>query len=505
MRTRYRDRSDGLGGMREDAARLRRTLAGFQAIRSTCQTIGFMTRLEIERLGTAGTDFGSLADDLDSLTEHVHEKVETVLETGSLLIPPIESAMVNIAALDEMQVRDLTGAFESLSAFRDIQNRARDASARLGARYEAIAAAFKKLIVSVQFHDMTRQRVEHVIEILRRLASGPAAETKGGFTSRAAVLALQSSQLADAAEKFAASVASVAQSLDDVASHIGEMAEESRSLSGLSKDADNTYFLQMERGCSAILHSLKELAHADYGTRITSGDLQETISLMRGSIAEIHQIGLQMKRMALNASIVAAQIGQSGDAIHVLAVSMRDRALESGERSESLFESLGSMSEAALRLFAHDGAAAADRRLSQDGCVEGMLIAVAELHTSGERSIARIAEILASGAGLREDLCAARRDFTVGTLFSESIRRARGTLDEIGDGIRSGLMPGDAGPSEQGLADFATHYTLQSERDVHQRITGVATGTATPLCADPELAACPAGEAAELGDNVDFF
>jgi hypothetical protein len=74
--------------MREDAARVRQTLAAFHAIRSTCQTIGFMTRVEIERLGTAGTEFGGLADDLGSLTEHVQEKVETVLETGSLLIPP---------------------------------------------------------------------------------------------------------------------------------------------------------------------------------------------------------------------------------------------------------------------------------------------------------------------------------------------------------------------------------------------------------------------------------
>jgi len=390
---------------------------------------------------------------------------------------------------------------KTASANSDIQNRARDTSARLGARYDAIAVSFKKLIVSVQFHDMTRQQVEHVIEILKRLDAGSAAETGDGFEQRAAVLALQSSQLADAAEKFAGSVASVVQSLGDVASHIGEMAEESRALSGLSRDADNTYFLQMERGCTAILHSLRELTSADSGTRMSSGDLQETISLMRESIAEIRQIGIQMKRMALNASIVASQIGKSADAIHVLAVSMRDRALESGERSETLFESLGSMSDAALRLFAHGVEVDADGRLSQDGCVKGMLIAVAELHTSGERSIARIAEILAYGAGLRSELSAALGDFNVGTLFAESISGARGALDAVGDRIRSARIPPDTGQWERGLAEFATHYTLQSEREVHQRITGVAMPTGIALGAAQEFAE----EAEVMGENVDFF
>jgi hypothetical protein len=104
----------------------------------------------------------------------------------------------------------------SLSAFREIQNRAQDSSARLRAEYEAISDAFKKLIVSIQFHDITRQQVEHVIEALRRVHCTSEGET--GSLSRdrrgaAAVLILQSSQLADAGEKFAASVASVATQL----------------------------------------------------------------------------------------------------------------------------------------------------------------------------------------------------------------------------------------------------------------------------------------------------
>jgi hypothetical protein len=44
---------------------------------------------------------------------------------------------------------------------------------------------------------------------------------------------------------------------------------------------------------------------------------------------------------------------------------------------------------------------------------------------------------------------------------------------------------------ERGLGDFAVHYTMQSERDVHESITRVTTRAASPGAAALE--------------NVEFF
>ena len=98
----------------------------------------------------------------------------------------------------------------SLSSFRDIQNRVQISAVRLGVQYAAISDGFKRLIVSIQFHDITRQQIEHVIGMLARLCSE--SESSNGTISTdtrdtATIVALQSSQLADAGRKFAASVA----------------------------------------------------------------------------------------------------------------------------------------------------------------------------------------------------------------------------------------------------------------------------------------------------------
>src|ERR1035441_7910045 len=62
MNARYADRNGGLGGMREEAGRLKQTLSGFKGTVSTFHMLGVLTRIETARLGSTGADFGNLAD-----------------------------------------------------------------------------------------------------------------------------------------------------------------------------------------------------------------------------------------------------------------------------------------------------------------------------------------------------------------------------------------------------------------------------------------------------------
>jgi len=350
--------------------------------------------------------------------------------------------------------------------------------------------------------------VEHVIEVLRRLcaesagsAGGPSRDPRGG----ARVLALQSLQLADAGEKFAASAASVAGNLDDIAARVLEMAAESQTLSGSSAEEKDAFFLQMERGCTFVMDSLSHCASAEAAARLTSGGLAGSIDRMRGSIEEIRTMEIEMQRIALNASIRAAHIGVSGDALGVLAGSMQVQASECGERSESLGASLGSMSQSATRLSGQggqvpDGDGGSRQSGQSQGGLEEMRSGVAEMQSSSERSFAQIAEIVACGARLREDLSATRQGFAVGALFAAAVSRARGMLQEVGERNPSHQPPDGSPASADGLHDFATHYTMQSELDVHEVHQGLTLGAAP--AEQPDVLSAEAGE---LGENVEFF
>ena len=119
--------------------------------------------------------------------------------------------------------------------------------------------------------------------------------------------------------------------------------------------------------------------------------------------------------------------------------------------------------------------------------------------STSERSFAQIARIVACGERLREDLSTTRQGFAVGALFAAAVSRARGMLQEIGERNPSASSPDGSPAPDLGLHDFATHYTMQSEHDVHDEHQGLTT--AAPAGQPDALST----EAGELGENVEFF
>ncbi len=490
-----------LSGICRGAGRLKGSLAGLKGTVSTFRMLGVLTRIETARLGSAGNDFIHLADDVKSLAT----VVETALKTANLLIPSIEIALQNVGGLEEGLAKDLPALISkvqtSFAIFRKAQNTAHDSALRLMAEYDAASSAFKSLMVSLQFHDITRQQIEHVVDILRRLYS--ACEGPDDLDrDTVAIVQLQSSQLTDAAQKFTAAVASITHGLDDIAGHVLEMCDESRTLSGLSANEKDSFFLQMEQGCSAILASLSLCAKAEAATRSTSINLSEGIGRLRKAIEEIQSIEKQLRRMGMNARIQATQTGAAGNALGVLAVGMQQLALESSQRSESLIEVLGAMGEASSRL-SEQGNPTSSERSGQAGYLEGMRVAVAELQ-SNERSFAQIAQIIVRGERLHEDLSATRQSFSVGVRFAEAIARAQEMLGEIGGPNPFGLARDGAEASDHGLANLLSHYTMQAERDVHESLSRQIVGPANAAARDgqPKL---PPGKTLELEANVEFF
>ena len=190
---------------------------------------------------------------------------------------------------------------------------------------------------------------------------------------------------------------------------------------------------------------------------------------MRGPIEEIQAIESQMKRMGMNARIQSAHTGAAGDALAVLAASIQQLALDSTHRSESLINVLESMSEAALHLSKEGAPTSTAADGGHVGYLEEMRSAVE--HTSSERSFAQIDQIATRGTSLREDLFATRQTFSVGALFSETISRAQAMLEEVGVATESLSSSDDGRGTARRLDDYAAHYTMQSELDVHHGIT----------------------------------
>ncbi|MGD0437579.1 MAG: hypothetical protein ABSB86_14050, partial [Bryobacteraceae bacterium] len=377
---------------------------------------------------------------------------------------------------------------------------AMEASLRQAEEYREVSDAIGDLITAIQFHDITRQQVEHVAEALRRLG----AELKDGrnrFAAPAearAVLTLQGSQLSNAEQTFASSVGRIERNLESIAERVRTMAEASTALIGSSTGERDSFFLQMEGRFTAILQLVATCDAAEAETQAGLASLQAAIERMRESVQEIRQVEIRIHRIAINATIRAVQIGDAGNALNVLAEVMHRLTRDTNVATGQVESALDAITDTARCLSEDSGWTASTESSSTANTSREMGTTISELHASSESSFSRLNQITVLSARLGDEIQSVRAGFSAGAAFASAIGSALATLDEIA--VQSGLAHLEIhATAQRHLEDLAKHYTMQSERDVHQSvITGAA---ARPSAGAPVLV--PGQE--DLGENVELF
>ena len=493
-----------LGEVHDLAARIRLAFAGLGNTVSTFRTLCTLTRIETSRLGDTGGDFGDLAAEVRPLSEGIQTSGEGVLEVSSQLDQGVQGAIRSAAELRVRQLKELPalieGVIDGLKAFEERRQRAVESSARQAADYEALCEAAGNVVRSVQFHDITRQQIEHVVEALRQLRCA-CGSGRGSLPPDArAILALQSSQLCGAARVFASSAGRMERDLESIAVRVQGMAEAGKALMGISDDERDSFFLRMEGHFTAILKMVASCTAGQVETESVAANLAATINRMRASVAEVRGIEIRIQRIATNATIRATHLGARGDALNVIAEVMQRLALDSNSNTEIVARTLDAMSDAAGRASGCPVAVAPDARYGANEVIDEIRRSVVELHSSNERSFSRVHQISTLGSRLAGDFGAVRRGFSADTLFARVVAHARGELDRIGAQTGGAPTAGGEPAATAYLESLAERYTMQMERDVHASVT---RGSAMAEAANEEpLLALDDGD---LGDNVELF
>jgi hypothetical protein len=497
---RIQQSSQSLGEVRDLSRRVRQDFSGLPHTVSIFRTLCTLTRIETARLGGTGADLSHLTAEVGPLSESIQRSGEGVLEASYGLDHDVQSAIVSGADLQATQLRELpaliSSVLDGLKSFEERRKCAVESSDRQASQYAAVCAAMDDLVGSIQFHDITRQQIEHVIEALERLYS-KSDRTGGKPDSPGAdarmVLTLQCTHLSESARVFAGSIHRMERDLDAIAARIESAPEASRTLLGISGDDRGSFFLKMEDQFSAILAMLGTCTAAQAEMESTGSRLEETVRHMRDSIAEIRGIEIRIQRISTNASVRATHLGASGVALNVIAEVMQRLALDSNNKTENVAGTLDAMSEAVNRVSGHSG----DGPSAPTGQVlEEMRRTVGELHSSSESSVSRMNEIVALGARLAAEIGAVRGGSSAGKMFDEAVHRVRADLEKLAAQVPSGES---AGNPAQALEDYAHNYTMQRERDVHHAVT---TGSAIPAAA---MEASKTTEDGDLGGNVELF
>jgi len=452
-----------------NAREISRAIDAVSPLVRTFDVLGIMTRIESSRFEAAGMTFTGLAESVTALSRQIREQMSTTAGSATVLGETIGAAAEQIREVARSRRQILGPLARQIGAglvkIRDHRARISHAGNLLAARFQGISEAVGDLVTALQAHDIVRQQIEHIVQALENARSS-------------GIIRLQAAQLDHSRRTFENSLQQIRNSLARIEREIAEVAEESASLLGRSGTADESYLSGVESDLAGILGILEAGRRADRLLREAAVSIRERVSGMAQTISGVHIVGLEMQRLALNATIHAVRLGEDGGALEIVAYATRNLAQNAGSAASTIENLLTAMNEGVSGLEisteASDGSEAQIAQLRHG--LDGLRSVQDEARGANDRT----SELI---AGLNQRIHEAIGAFGAPEEFLDVLAAAGKALHDLS---------ADAGAVDSAAMDeIASTYTMDSERAVHKAL----------------YEAVPAAEEATAAqdDSVEFF
>jgi methyl-accepting chemotaxis protein len=495
----------GLETIASVGSKLSENMRDFTRLVKHLSMLGISTRIESARLGSQGLGFSTLADDVEKLAGKIESSSERISSRAVELSKQCHEASKSIVEMKSAREGYSRSAMELLEADLAALDRLRESSNRIAAgisgEAESLVASVSEAVLSMQFHDIIRQQLEHVSEAAAEVKSmaeaGP--RTAGGHDARdweelggwmQSVLTLQHSQLDNAHGRFSQAMESLGSSLHDIAGRVATMAAQAGGLS--SGDSGQRGVLgQIEQEISGIAQSLKDYAALETRMSVVMGEVGGSIREMASSVSEIEEVGSEIELIALNASVRAAHTGEEGKALGVLASAIQKLSVDARSQTDKISQLLASVDAGSLDVEAIAGASVDARTFEAS---------IAELDTEMARLKALDTHVAQAALAVQKEASGLSSDIkrTVDSMgFQRGLLSAMTTAEDKLKGIAGNLgavLPADLVVTHSPqLREMLERYTMDAERLVHQDVLGIEPG---------EGASQGSGD---YGDNVELF
>jgi hypothetical protein len=392
--------------------------------------------------------------DLDALETVLREAISQQDDLGERcgdLLPAVPNAlMANAAAIAAHQAKIVQVAARMGDLARDVRKKVGGALAAL------------------QIGDITRQRIEHVqlgLSVLADNAEIAALPQADRARAEAFVHRLLAAQLGTTTEDFHREVKRIGENIAGMAGDAGEMLRLRDHAQGRGADGGISFMRGLESSVGQALGLVDDIRHGERIADEVSRSAAEAARGLADQVAAIQTMRADVQMMGLNTTLKCSRIGETGKPLAVIAVELRQHAIQLEASAARALSSLRALSSAADTHEAPDEAEAckasdaasalgdAIARISKAGDeVEGDLITAA--HEGGE-----VVSMLQRAAS--------RFDFhrQVGGYLDDalqSLEEQGGEDAPVGD-LTAALQPL--------LAAMAKSYTMKQEREIHAALT----------------------------------
>lgn len=328
-------------------------LDGFRKIVKRLRMLGVSTKIESSRLGTDDHGFTTIADQVESLSSLIHDKASAIQIKSNFMITEITNATRFFDILYNEQNNQLniisTSAKSSLSTFEEKLNETNQKKINILDDSKRIENNIKEIVFSVQFHDITRQQIEHVIESIHEYLNNGNnfADSEDELEASASTLLdlseLESMQLGNSIREFESAVVDIITQLKSAENSIGDIGNAINGVLNDESGCKSECLKKVQKELDLIFNGLNKNTQLGLELSNSIKNLVEILDSLGTYVLEIEDIGTEIEIIALNARVRAAHTGAQGAGLGVLSEAIQNLSIEAKNITSSTSEIIKSI------------------------------------------------------------------------------------------------------------------------------------------------------------------
>lgn len=456
------------------------------------------------KIAAAGADeFVEFANDMSVKLKSGSREVEAFNNQIKLM----QSSLADMRRVDDVLAR------ESARVIPQVPNRLTEEVQQLRSRQawlSEMAMFTRDIILRLQAHvgraleamqigDITRQRLEHLVDgcrALETMLADPAAVDPDG--TRGHMLRLYGDQLGDLTGDFITRTGDLLAALAALGPDCAQLLGNDRRHDAV---AQGSHFLQDLGKCIADAQGMTgQLQRANEKAVEIAEVVLQVVHALRQRVETIESLRFDVDYMAINVNIRARRDAHIGRPVAVIADEIRICSQQLAELTLGIGQIADELGvESAAFEIDHESVG----RQGVDTMLSNALAIIREGAAESERAVA---DVSSRAQGLAGMIAAASDELSVCGALSESLRAMTDSFAVLAGHDQANAQAASPHPVETLMGDLARIYTMSSERHVHDRhlLPGMEPLMKAPVHAGPDATDPPPDDDDALFDDALF-
>ncbi len=502
---------------------VRDPLANFKKIVKKLKILSISTKIESAQLKRMEIDFVNLAGDVEQLSALIHEKSTNIDNHRGSLMALVKHTLSKVIGINEKSkgyINEVIGNIKSnISLLENKHSSSFSAADSMLSKFNATSKSVGEVVMSMQFHDITRQQVEHIRDVLGTIEeklkspddpgnNGDGKGTGAEMAEVAVACELQKAQLVDARDKFIKAVSTIMDNLKGVIKNVFKIIGDVQKITGTTDLISTNFFSNIESGTTAVIDKLEEGALAGRELSDAMEGLSSSVSAISGLVDDIEEIGEEIELIAVNARVKAAHTGSEGAPLGVIAEAIQHLSMDATSQKSTISDLLRKVVTATEGLQGIMSENINEEAADTGSIIDELAVLLTELKNMNDNVVVTVQEIERKSRGLSGTIESTIEGITVHNDFSRDVDAASVHFDDVVTKIKK-VVSEEEIQNARGLSlkYIENNYTMQRERVIHQSIAAPNVIPFDRENRENERSAAMDDivENDELGDNVELF